>query len=413
MKNNRSGLGENYRKLVVANCINRFGDSIDALALTWLVYAVTGSAFWSAVYYACNQLPSVLIQPFAGAIVETQNKRRVMVLTDIMRGIAVATLAILYQCNAIHPLVTIAFTLFVSTVEAFRVPAGNAFITIVVKDDQYEAAISKNTSFTTISSLLGTAAAGAIIALLGTTVAIITDSITFFLSAALLAWTKTAEQQGLKKNSLTLAERLKHYGAMFTDGLSYAKESTVIKGLIVLVLMFNGMLAPINSLIAPLISGYYGFGSGILSAFSVALSIGMAIAGFTFVPLADRVKSPPKMLSIGALLLGGIYLLLILIKYILVGTYFLLTILVLAGAAIGYIVAANTTMLTVNFMCTVAKTHIARIAALYNSVSSASIPVLAFVFGIATEYTSIVAIFTLSSIMAQLSRQKSKIFIMN
>ena len=97
MKNNRSGLGENYRKLVVANCINRFGDSIDALALTWLVYAVTGSAFWSAVYYACNQLPSVLIQPFAGAIVETQNKRRVMVLTDIMRGIAVATLAILYQ----------------------------------------------------------------------------------------------------------------------------------------------------------------------------------------------------------------------------------------------------------------------------------------------------------------------------
>lgn len=110
MKSNRSSLGDNYRKLVVANCINRFGDAIEA----------------------------------------------------------------------IHPFVTIVFTLFVSTVEAFRVPAGNAFIAIVVTDDQYEEAISKNTSFTTIASLLGTAVAGAIIALLGTTVAIIMDAITFF-----------------------------------------------------------------------------------------------------------------------------------------------------------------------------------------------------------------------------------------
>lgn len=185
---------------------------------------------------------------------------------------------------------------------------------------------------------------------------------------------------------------------MFTDGLNYAKESTIIKGLIVLVLIFNGMLAPINSLIAPLISGYYGLGSGTLSAFSVALSIGMAIAGFTFVPLADKVKSPKKMLSIGALLLGGIYLLLVFTKSISADTYFVLIIIIMSGALIGYIVAANTTMLTVNFMCKVAKTHIARIAALYNAISSASIPVLAFGFGIATGYTSTAAIFTFSSV---------------
>ena len=391
-------LGKNYRKLLVANCVNRFGDSIDALALTWLVYAVTGSAFWSAVYYACNQLPSVLIQPFAGAIVETKNKRRVMVQTDILRGLAVAILAVLYQFNTIHPFVTIIFTLFVSTVEAFRVPAGNAFITIIVTKDQYEAAVSKNTSFTTISSLLGTAIAGVIIAVLGTSIAIITDAITFFLSACLLASTKTTEDQSLKESSFTLAEQFKHYGAMFIDGLNYAKESTVITGLIVLVLVFNGMLVPINSLLAPLVSGYYNFGSGALSVFTVALSVGMIIAGFTFVPLADRVKSSSKMLSMGALLFGAIYMLLIFSKCISNNVYFLLIILVLAGTTIGYIVAANTTMLTVNFLSKVAKTHIARIAALYNSVASASIPILAFVFGIATKYISVAAMFILSGI---------------
>lgn len=398
MKYNKRGVESNYKKLIVANCINRFGDSIDSIALTWLVYAVTGSAFWSAVYYACNQLPSVLIQPFAGAIVENQSKKRVMVFTDVMRGIAVGILVIIYQFDAIHPLVAIIFTLFVSTVEAFRVPAGNAFVAILVTDDQYENAISKNTSFTTISSLLGTGVAGVIIALLGTTVAIIVDALTFFLSSVLLASIKIEEVKGVNRTSITFVEQFEHYKTMFIDGLQYAKESVEITGLILLVLIFNGILAPINSLIAPLISGYYALGSRTFSMFSIALSLGMAIAGFTFIPLADKVKSPKKMLGIGALLLGAIYFLLVFIKCLTVDKCFLFVALFLVGCIIGYIVSANTTMLTVDFMRKVAKTHIARIAALYNSMASASIPVLAFILGIATEFILVAEIFMFSSI---------------
>lgn len=57
-------LGRNFWKLVTANCINRFGDAVDTIALTWLVYSLTGSALWSVFFYASNQLPSVVIQPF-------------------------------------------------------------------------------------------------------------------------------------------------------------------------------------------------------------------------------------------------------------------------------------------------------------------------------------------------------------
>ena len=42
-------------------------------------YAVTDSASRSAVIFALNQLPSVLLQPFAGPLVEKMNKKRVMV----------------------------------------------------------------------------------------------------------------------------------------------------------------------------------------------------------------------------------------------------------------------------------------------------------------------------------------------
>lgn len=393
MNKKKSELGKDFKKLVFANCINRFGDSIDAIALTWLVYAITGSAFWSALYYACNQLPSVLIQPFAGAIVEKHSKRNTMILTDVLRGIAVGLLAIMYGCGIMHPCITIIFTLFVSSVEAFRVPAGNAFVTLVVSDEQYENAISKNTSFSTVSSLIGTAAAGTIIALLGTTAAIITDAITFFLSAALISLTATGESHDSNEEKNSMQERIKEYGELFVDGIRYAKTSTVVTGLIIMVVLFNGLLAPVNTLLAPLVSGYYGFGSAIFSAFSIALSVGMTIAGFTFVPVAEKIKSPKRMMSICAILLGMVYFMMIFIKTINIDQFIMQVAIVLLGGMVGYIVTANTTMLTVDFMRKVAKTHIARIAALYNAIASSSIPVMAFLIGIVGEFASVPVLF--------------------
>ena len=406
-------LGSSYRKLLISNCINRFGDSIDTIALTWLVYTVTGSAFWSAVYYACNQLPTVIIQPFAGAVVEIKSKRKIMMLADMMRGAAVLIMTILYNCNMIHPLITIIFTLFISTVESFRVPAGNALIANVVTDCQYEEAISKNTSFTTIASLLGTAVAGLVISLLGTTCAMAIDILTFFLSSVLLAFVNSEEVGSQEKNAFEWGEKIRNYINLFWDGINYVKESLVITKLILLVILFNGMLSPINSLIAPLISEYYNLGSVTLSVFSIALSLGMAIAGFTFIPLADKVKSPQLMLSIGAVILGGIYLLLIVIKNISFNDYLLVFMIALGGLGIGYIVSANMTMLTVNFMRTVAKTHIARIAALYNSVASISIPVFAFILGMVTEYVSVATVFVISGIFCIATSVILHLFIRN
>ena len=62
-----------YRKLLFSNLINRFGDSVESIAFTWIVYQITHSAAWSAIVFALNMLPNVFIQPFAGAIVEIKN----------------------------------------------------------------------------------------------------------------------------------------------------------------------------------------------------------------------------------------------------------------------------------------------------------------------------------------------------
>ncbi|MDE6983715.1 MAG: MFS transporter, partial [Lachnospiraceae bacterium] len=99
-----------YLKIILAGLINRFGDSIDAIAFTWLVYAITGNAAWSALVFAANQLPSVLVQPFAGALVEGMDKKRLMVLTDVVRGVTTSGLAVLYLTGRVNPWILLAFS---------------------------------------------------------------------------------------------------------------------------------------------------------------------------------------------------------------------------------------------------------------------------------------------------------------
>ena len=50
-----------YMKMIIAALINRFGDSVDAIASTWIVYEITGSAAWSAIIYGINKVPSIEI----------------------------------------------------------------------------------------------------------------------------------------------------------------------------------------------------------------------------------------------------------------------------------------------------------------------------------------------------------------
>lgn len=75
-----------YMKMMVAALINRFGDSIDAIASTWIVYELTGSAVWSAVIFGVNKVPSVFVTPLAGAWVEGRNKKAIMIITDLIRA---------------------------------------------------------------------------------------------------------------------------------------------------------------------------------------------------------------------------------------------------------------------------------------------------------------------------------------
>ncbi len=109
-----------YIKLLVADLISRFGDSLDAIAYSWLMYEVTGSESLMAVIIGLNYIPTVLLQPFAGTLVDRINKRFIMVVTDVLRFVIVALLVVLYINGALTSLIIGILTLCTSTIEYIR-----------------------------------------------------------------------------------------------------------------------------------------------------------------------------------------------------------------------------------------------------------------------------------------------------
>lgn len=61
--------GEQYFKVVLANGVSRFGDSIDLIAFQWIVYTITRNPVWIAVLGGVNYLPNLLFMPFTGVLV--------------------------------------------------------------------------------------------------------------------------------------------------------------------------------------------------------------------------------------------------------------------------------------------------------------------------------------------------------
>lgn len=173
--------------------INRFGDSIDAIALTWLVYEITGSAAWSAIIFALNMLPAIILQPFTGAAVERRNKKKIMVMSDLIRGFIVIALAAAYMTGTVNPWIMAAFTLTISSVEAFCLPASTAIIPLLLEERYYGFGVSLNSALVTVLQLTGTAVAGIIIGIFGIQAAIIIDAVTFFCSALIKICLKVKE----------------------------------------------------------------------------------------------------------------------------------------------------------------------------------------------------------------------------
>lgn len=176
-----------YLRYLISRMLNRFGDSIDVFLLSWLVYGLSGSASLSALAVGLNYLPTILLQPLAGAFVERIPKRRVIALTDAGRALLVAAFLGLYLTGNLSAAVLIAGTFLISTLEAFCAPSSNAALSGLLKAEEYDSGVSLYQAGSRVMELAGTGAAGLLISTAGSAGTLAVDLFCFAAASLLMS----------------------------------------------------------------------------------------------------------------------------------------------------------------------------------------------------------------------------------
>ena len=94
---------KDYMLLFIANFISRFGDSIDAIAYSFMVYELTGSKLLMGTLFAVNAIPNIVLSPFAGVIADRFNKKRLITIGYLGRGIMVSITALMLSIGILQP----------------------------------------------------------------------------------------------------------------------------------------------------------------------------------------------------------------------------------------------------------------------------------------------------------------------
>lgn len=386
-----------YLKMILAALINRFGDSIDAIASAWIIYEITNSVAWSAIIYGINRVPSIVVTPFAGAWVEGRNKKNIMVVTDVIRALCVAIIATGYLFGFLNAGILVMTTVIISTAEAFRGPANTAFTPKILERKYYEYGMSLMSVACSVVELVGMGIAAGIIAFLGTAGAIYVDMATFIFSALIIATVKTKEQN-LQKQAFDAKE----YMQTFKDGLSYAKKEKTILFFCGIAVYLNAVLVPFNSMQAPLVEEILGGGAEVLSILGIALTIGMML-GTAVYPMLGKVLNSRGYLVLCCVGLGVYYIGFVAARPLYASRWFMYGYVAVASFLCGIVVSIFSSFLNIEFVKNVKEEYLARAASIMTSLSGICVPVASFAVSAIATAVQIEWLFMAAGVLAMLA----------
>ena len=170
--------------------VSRFGDSVHAIALAWVVLELTGSATAMGVILAAGVVSFLVFSLAGGVVVDRLPRLRVMIASDLARMAIVTVIAMLIVLERLEFWHLVALSAAFGMVDAFFYPAYTAAIPELVHGDDRSSANSLTHLSRRLARLAGPAVGATLVATGGTATAFAIDAVSFALSAALvyLAW---------------------------------------------------------------------------------------------------------------------------------------------------------------------------------------------------------------------------------
>lgn len=298
----------NFTLLWAGQTISTLGDWILLAALPVWVYQVTGSGTALGAMVFFETLPLLVVGPVAGVFVDRWDLRRVMLASDVLRGLTVLLLLFARTPDTVYLVFVVGFV--EASLASFFWPAREAALPALVAEEQLVSANSLFQSATFLMRLVGPAVGGALVGTVGAGPAFAVDAATFFASALAIGALRLpprGESVEPPLERVTGDGRVAGVYRELVDGLAVIRASRILSSVLGVwsLLMFSaGTIAALlvvfveEALGAP--ASYYGY---LLSVQGLGMLVGAVATG----SVGDRYR-PTRIFKGGLLLFAPLFL---------------------------------------------------------------------------------------------------------
>lgn len=276
---------KNFRLLWTGQVISNFGDYLARLGLLLIVNQLTNSTAALATLLIVIAIPQITIGMMAGVFVDRIDRRRIMLVSDLFRGVIVLGFILVDSPEKIWLLYVIAF--LDSTVATFFTPARLAIIPTIVPEEGLLGANSVSETSKIIFNLLGTAAAGVIVGLLDIYWPVfLLDSLTFLLSFIFVSQIRVPKFETKENDKPSVR-------VMFTeliDGIRITVKTRVLIGVMVGAVVTMLGFGAVTVLLVPLLVNDLRVPETWFAGLELAQTASMILSGGLVAILSSRFK---------------------------------------------------------------------------------------------------------------------------
>ena len=284
---------KNYRLFFAGQSISLIGTWMTRIATAWLVYRLTGSALLLGVVGFAGQIPSFLLAPLAGVLVDRWNRQRLLVITQVLAMFQSLALALLTMTGLIKMWHVIVLSVLQGLINSFDMPARQAFVVeMVEKREDLANAIALNSSMVNAARLLGPSIGGVVIAAVGEGWCFMIDAVSYIaVIASLLAMTITSRVIQTT-NDANIFQQLR-------EGWSYATRFAPIRNVLLLLALVSLVGMPYTVLMPVFANDVLHGGPNTLGLLMAASGVG-ALAGALFLAARKTVLGLGKFIPLMA-----------------------------------------------------------------------------------------------------------------
>lgn len=378
----------NFSLLWWGGLVSMLGNWMLIVSLPVYIYQATGSTLATSLMFIAGTLPRVLFASIAGVFVDQLERKRTMVVCNLLLALTVVPLLFVSDSGTLWLIYLVSLTQ--STISLFFGPAENAFLPSLVSRDDLVPANALNALNNNLARLIGPAIGGLIVSRFGLAGVVVFDLASYLVAATFITLiptpTKLEAEEINVQTGVPSHQPLQSWVSQWREGLAQLRHNRLLQ-----VVLYAMTLAALGEgtfsvLIAPFVNEAFSGGAlefgWVMSAQAVGGIVGGVLIGLL------RHITPSRLFALGLLYLGLIDLVMFNYTALVPSIIPMLVLMVVVGIPATAIGAGYTTLLQTSLE----DKFLGRVFSLVDTVSALALLVGIVIAGVLGDFIGVMTL---------------------